>query len=49
MSGSDNTIIIWNLLDRRQESLLWGDSEKVFAVALTSDNKTLFLGLQITQ
>ena len=40
ISGSeDNTIRIWNLLEKTQESVLQGHSKQVTTVAATSDNK----------
>ena len=37
--NSDNTIRIWNLLEKRQETVLQGHTSYVNTLVLTSDNK----------
>ena len=47
--SSDKTIRIWNLLEKRQETVFQGHADWVSTVAVTSDNKYMFLVLQIRQ
>ena len=45
VSGSwDKTIRIWNLLEKRQETVLQGHTDSVWTVAVTSDNKYIVSG-----
>ena len=45
ISGSeDKTIRIWNLLEKRQETVLQGHLNGVDSVAVTSDNKYIVSG-----
>ena len=45
VSGSeDKTIRIWNLLEKRQETVLQGHTSPVLTVAVTSDNKYIVSG-----
>ncbi|OMJ79894.1 hypothetical protein SteCoe_19980 [Stentor coeruleus] len=45
-NGSDNTIRIWNLLERRQELVFQGHTGPVKCVAITSDNKFVISGAE---
>ena len=42
--SSDKTIIIWNLLEKRQETVLQGHTDYVFTVAVTQDDKYIISG-----
>ena len=42
--SSDKTIRIWNLLERRQETVLNGHTEGVTSVVVTNDNKYVLSG-----
>ena len=41
---SDNTIRIWNLIQKTQETVFPGHSKEVISVAVTSDNKCVISG-----
>ena len=47
--SSDKRLIIWNILERRQETVLEGLNCPVQTVSVTSDNIMLFLVQTIRQ
>ena len=45
VSGSDdNTVRVWSLQDRTQESVLFGHKDRIYSIALTRDNKYIVSG-----
>ena len=45
--SSDKTIRVWNLLKKKQETVLEGHASYVWTVAVISDNQILFLALVV--